>query len=164
MRGLAVLALTVPFGGPQPARPEPWTETSVLGLTLAMGPARNGIGLGGLTRTMPVRAAGGEGEATVRQGLTRDVSVTLREANAADLTGLFDLPAWMARWFAGGRVGLVELKITGDRFELTASKFRIKGDPVSRVEATGNLKDKTVAVKAYALGGLLTYEGRLPGE
>jgi hypothetical protein len=167
VKALAVLALTVPFGGTTPpAAPPPsaeWEVVTVMGLTMHVGPKKPGLGLGGLTATMPVRVAGGEGEAVARQGLTRDITVTVREADAAQLAALFDLPPWLKPKLVG-RVGRVDLKVTGDKFDLTATGFRIPGDPVARVEAAGDTKANTVRVKARVFGGTLEYDGKLRAE
>lgn len=163
MKSVALLALTLPFGPPPSAAGPPpvdWRETTVAGLTLLVGPAEPGVGLSGLTATMPVRAAGGEGTIVARQGLSRDITVTVRDADAAQVAAAFDLPAWLRPRLVG-RIGEVRIVVAGDTFELRATKFRIPGDPVARVEASGNTKDRTVRVKAYAFGGLLEYEGRL---
>jgi hypothetical protein len=129
---------------------------------LLTGPSQTTVGLSGVTST-PVRVAGGDGTLTLRQGLTRDVNVVVRDAEVKAVAGLFDLPKWLDGKLRG-RVGLVTLTIKGDSFTLTAAGFKVPGDPVSRVEATGDLKARTVTVKAWALGGLLEYDGKLPGE
>jgi hypothetical protein len=163
MKTLALMALTLPFGPAPQSPPETWSALDVMGLTLFTGPATTSVGFSGVTSTMPVKAAGGEGTLTLRQGLTRDVAVTIRDADVRSIAGLFDLPVWLKPKLVG-RVSLVTLDVKGDRFELKATGFRVPGDPVSKVEASGDLKARTVTVKAFALGGVLEYDGKLPGE
>lgn len=164
MRALTLLAVCLPLGGPPAAPPAGWDPVVVGGLTLLVGPGRTTVGLDGVTVTAPVRAAGGTGTATVRRGLTRDVTAVLTELDVRELVRLVPgLPAWLRPKLVG-RVGKVTLTVRGDRFELTAEGFRVPGDPVRRVTATGDLRARTVTAKVHALGGLLEYDGRLPSE
>lgn len=166
MKTLALLSLALPFGGEQP-RPAPvaeWRDMQVAGLTLMVGPSKGkGLGLSGITVEMPVKAAGGSGVAVVRQGLTRDIDVRITEVDAAELAKLFDLPAWLAPKLVG-KVGLVELTVKGDALTLKASKFRIPGDFVSRVDMRADLKTRAYAAKLYVFGGLAEVTGTLPPD
>jgi hypothetical protein len=88
-------------------------------------------------------------------------TLTLRDADVATLASLVEFPAWLKPKLVG-RVGLVVLVIRGDRFELKADHFRIPGDPIKSVVATGSLAAGTVKVRAEAFGGLAEFEGRVP--
>lgn len=89
------------------------------------------------------------------------VVVTLKDADVAQVTSLLNVPAFLKSKLVG-RVALVTLTIRGTRFELTTKGWRIPGDPVRSLKATGDWKAGTVSVKAEVLGGLLEYDGRLP--
>lgn len=166
MKTVALLALTLPFG-PPPATggppPADWREVSVAGLTLLVGPGKPGLGLGGLTSTMPVKAAGGEGEIVARQGLSRDISVTIREADAAQVAAMFDLPAFL-KGKVKGRIGEVRVVVSGDTFTLKATGFRIPGNFIQKVEASGDMKSGFMKAKIYAFNGLAEFDGPIPGK
>jgi hypothetical protein len=123
------------------------------------------VGLSGVTSTMPVKVAGGEGTLTLRSGThPRRERGHVRDAEVKAVAGLFDLPA-VVKAKLTGRIGLVTLDREGGRPDAAATGFRgMPGDPVSRIEATADLKARTVTVKAFALGGVLEYDGKLPGE
>ena len=166
MRSLALVAVCLPFGGPRPtAVPAPdWAEVRVAGLTLLVGKADTTVGLGGLSSDAPVKVAGGTGSLHVRQGWTRDVEVRVADADVREVTKLFSIPDWLKGKLTG-RIGSVVLTIHGDALSLTATKFHgAAGELVSRIEATGDLKAKTVKARMFCLGGLVEYAGRIPGE
>lgn len=164
MKPLAVLVLALPFGGGQPPpKPVTFQTVNVLGLTLLVGDPKVSVGRHGVESTSPVEIGGGKGTLVAKLGLVRDVTVTIHDADAGQVTALFDLPAGI-RTRLVGRIGSVVLTVKGDALTLTATGFRLRGDWLSRIEATGDLKKKTYTARIYAFGGLATVDGKLPGE
>lgn len=162
MKPLAVLMLALPFGGGQPPpKPVTFQTVNVLGLTLLVGDPKVSVGRQGVVSTSPVEVGGGKGTLVARLGLVRDVTVTVHDADAGQVTALFDLPAGI-RTRLVGKIGSVVLTVHGDALTLVATGFRLKGDWLSRIEATGDLKAKTVRAKVFAFGGLIEYSGKLP--
>lgn len=170
MRPLFLLAATLPFGGPSPTpstvadRP-PMTRMELpSGLVVHVGTLDKRVASDGLHLSGPIEAYHGTGTVQVRQGLwSRDVDVALRNVDARELLAAFgDIPAGI-RGMVGGTVGQVTFTMRGDVFVIKASQFRLPGSPVQRVEVTGDRKARTFVVKAHALGGVLEYQGQLPG-
>jgi hypothetical protein len=87
------------------------------------------------------------------------LDLKLHDADVREVASLLSLPAFLKTKLAG-KVGLVELHVRGTRFDVVATGWRVPGDPISRLEATGDWRTKKAQVKMWALGGLVEYEGR----
>lgn len=144
---------------------EPMTVKELgAGIKIHVSPLSHAITTSGIESTGKIEAYGGQGSLLVRTGLTQDLDIKLTEVNVEELVALFpDVPP-MVKKLAKGRIGLVTVQVRGDTVTLKATKFRIKGDPVSRIEATMNTKTDEYKAKVYAFGGLMELEGKLPSR
>lgn len=161
IKSVLFFAAVLPFGGGEANRPHAdWTRAEAFGLVLQIGPP---TAAGDWRTTVsPVEVAGGRGTLTHRLGLVRDVELDVRDADAAAVAALLDLPA-AVRARMTGRVGRVRLTIKGDALTLTATRFGGRvGELVSRIDATADLRTRAYKAKAAVLGGVLTAEGLLP--
>jgi hypothetical protein len=91
------------------------------------------------------------------------LDITLKNVDAKQLLSSMGV-AEPVRNFINGKIGEIRITLNGDDFTITASKFRLQFDPISRIDVKGNLKQNTLVVKVYALGGLLEYEGKIPKQ
>jgi hypothetical protein len=159
-----VLCFPMPVGH-TPTKPPASTTYEILGLTAIVGPAKVGLSLGGIGATSTIDVAGGSGTMEAKSGILgpSTVHILVKDAKVEELVkGIGgDLPAWLKPKLVG-RIGQVVIDVKGDDVAVTATSFRIPGDPVSRIEVKANLKTRGYKAKLYALGGLAEAEGTLP--
>jgi len=133
-----LVCLPLLFTGPV----EPLSPLSMLGIIVPTAPITAGI-----------------------SQITRHLDVALTDLDAAQVATLLGdgLPA-PVRDRLKGRIGKVVLSVRGDTVSVTAEKFRLTGDWLSRAEGTADLVTRKYKLKMWAFGGLVEAEGELPRQ